>query len=67
MPCPVCLMEERDSWQAKYDALQQSHDKLMEYEMKHKKFCPKGWQYVAPDTNCTCGLDQALAEAEKIT
>lgn len=48
--------------------LKASHAKLLEYKyfMGHKDSCLKSWQYIPPNTKCTCGLDQALKEAEKI-
>lgn len=54
----------------KYDALRASHALLREYA-SHKEYCETLWtadllKYNNSKGECTCGLEQALSEAEKI-
>jgi len=64
------LHDQIRQWKAKYDALKASHTKLKKYA-QHKDDCNLMSLIPCVKRNgrkisCTCGLDKALAEAEKL-
>jgi ribosomal protein S27AE len=73
--CPNCSYQFQTNWgrtvQAlRYNKLKASNEKLVKYTRHHDE-CKKWARFPEcrifdPDKPCTCGLEQALAEAGKI-